>query len=191
VNVDVNGQILTVNLTVGDDSLGYAPFGPDSGSIALAGANQVINFTSSGVFTVNPLGGNDTVTTYATATSDTVDVTVDTTIAVEVGSALRLNVPAAQIEKVGISTAQGNDTITVNIHDTVNASLFVDGGEPTTVNKGHDVLNLFDRSAGRKGSYSNISGGSSPGTGAVVLTFKAAGTATRVDYVGIEKQTRK
>jgi hypothetical protein len=73
----------------------------------------------------------------------------------------------------------------------VNASLFVDGGEPTTVNKGNDMLYLVDRSAGRKGVYSNISGGSSPGTGAVVLTFTAAGTATRVDYIGIEKQTRK
>ena len=191
VNVDVNGQILTVNLTAGDDSLAYTPFTPDSGSIALAGVNQVISFTSSGVFTVNPLGGNDTVTTYGTAAGDLVNVTVDTTIAVQVGSALSLNMPAAQIEKVGISTAQGNDTINVNIHDTVNASLFVDGGEPTTVNKGNDVLNLVDESAGRKGTYSNISGGSTPGAGAVVLTFKATGKATRVDYVGIEKQTRK
>jgi hypothetical protein len=46
-------------------------------------------------------------------------------------------------------------------------------------------------SAGKKGTYSNISGGPSPGSGAVVLTFKATGKATRVDYVNIEKQTRK
>lgn len=195
VNVDVIGRDLAVNLTAGDDSLNYTPFTPNSGSIALAGANQVINITDSlgvlVVFTVNPLGGNDTVTTNGTAANDTVNVTVDTTIAVQVGSALKLNMPAAQIEKVGISTLQGNDTINVKIHDTVNASLFVDGGEPRTVNKGNDVLNLIDQSAGRKGVYSNISGGSSPGAGAVVLSFKAAGTKTRVDYVGIEKQTRK
>jgi hypothetical protein len=112
-------------------------------------------------------------------------------IAVQVGSALLLNMPATQIEKVGISTLQGNDTINVNVYDTANALLFVDGGDPTTVNKGNDTLNLFDQSAGKKGQYSNISGGSTPGAGAVVLTFKTAGTATRVDYVNIEKQTRK
>jgi hypothetical protein len=191
VNVNVNGKVLTVNLTNGDDTLSYTPSGPDAGSLALAGVNQTINVSGSGAFTVNPLGGNDTVTTYGTAAGDTVNVTVNTTIAVQAGSALTLNMPAAQIEKVGISTFQGNDTINVNIFDTASALLFVDGGDPTTVNKGNDVLNLFDRSVGRKGTYSNISGGSTPGAGAVVLIFKAAGTSTRVDYVNIEKQTRK
>jgi len=191
VNVDVNGTTLTVNLTSGNDALSYTPFGPGSGSITLAGVNQVLNFTGSGMFTVNPLGGNDTVTTYGTSVGDTVKVEVDTTVAVQVGSALTLNMPASQIEKVGVSALQGNDTINVNIHDTVNASLFVDGGDPTTVNKGNDVLNLFDASAGKRGQYSNISGGSTSGSGAVVLNFKSAGTATRVDYVNIEKQTRK
>ena len=79
----------------------------------------------------------------------------------------------------------------MNIFDTVDARFFVDGGEPTTVNKGNDVLNLFDQSAGRKGVYSNISGGSTAGAGVVVLSFKTTGKSTRVDYVGVEKQTRK
>lgn len=191
VNVSVNGNTLTFNLTGGDDSLSYTPAGPNSGSVALAGVAQTIAFTDAGTLTVNPLGGNDTVTTIGTPVGDTVNVVVDTTISVQVGSARALNMPAVQTEKIGISTLQGNDTINVNIFDTVSAALFVDGGEPTTVNKANDVLNLFDMTAGRKGIYSNISGGSSPGAGAVVLTFKAAGTATRVDYVGIEKQTRR
>jgi len=191
VNLNANAKTLTVNLTGGDDSLGYTPSGPAAGSISLAGVAQVINFSGAGVFTVNPLAGNDTVTTYGTAAGDGVAVTVNTTLSVQVGATRTLNMPAADIEKVGISTIQGNDTINVDIFDTVNAFLFVDGGEPTTVNKGNDALNLFDMSAGKKGTYSNISGGPSPGAGAVVLTFKAAGTATRVDYVNIEKQTRK
>jgi hypothetical protein len=36
-----------------------------------------------------------------------------------------------------------------------------------------------------------MSGGSTTGAGAIVLAFKATGAATRVGYVGIEKQTRK
>jgi len=191
VFLNVNGSMLTVNLTTGDDALSYTPFSADAGTLALGGAGQAIHFSSASLLTVNPLSGNDTVTTYGTATDDTVGVNVNTTMTVQVGGTLTLNMPAAQIEKVGLSTLQGNDTINVDIYDTVNGALFVDGGEPTTVNKGYDTLNHFDKSAGKKGTYSNISGGSTPGTGAVVLTFKAAGTATRVDYVGIEKQTRK
>jgi Big-like domain-containing protein len=191
VNVNVNGNVLTVNLTGGDDTLSYTPSGPAAGAIALSGVGQVINVSGSGTFTVNPLAGNDTVTTYGTAAGDGVGVSVDTVIGVQVGATLKLNMPAAQIEKVGISTLQGNDTISVNIRETASASLFVDGGDPTTVNKGNDVLNLFDLSPGKKGLYSNISGGSTPGAGAVVLTFKAAGTSTRIDYVNIEKQTRR
>jgi hypothetical protein len=191
VNLNANAKTLTVNLTAGDDSLGYTPSGPDAGSLSLAGVDQTINFSNAGVFTVNPLSGNDTVTTYGTASDDGVAVSVNTTLTVQVGATRALNMPASDIEKVGISTLQGNDTIIVSIFDTVNASVFVDGGEPTTVNKGNDGLNLFDMSAGRKGTYSNISGGPSPGAGAIVLSFKATGKATRVDYVNIEKQTRK
>jgi len=191
VNLGANAKTLTVNLTAGDDSLGYTPSGADAGGIALAGVAQVINFSGAGVFTVNPLSGNDTVTTNGTAAADGVAVTVNTTLSVQVGATKALNLPAADIEKVGISTVQGNDTINVNIFDTVDAFLFVDGGEPTTVNKGNDALNMFDMTAGKKGTYSNVSGGSSPGAGAVVLTFKATGKATRVDYANIEKQTRK
>ena len=125
------------------------------------------------------------------AVADGVAVTVNTTLTVQVGAMQALNMPAGEIERVGISTLQGNDTINVGIFDTVNASLFVDGGQPTTVNKGNDTINFRDLSAGRKGTYSNISGGSAEGAGAVVLSFKAAGRSTRVDYVGIEKQTRR
>lgn len=191
VNVNVNGNTLTFNLTSGDDSLNYTPAGPQSGSMALAGVAQTIAFTNAGVLTVNPLAGNDTVTTIGTAAGDTVNVVVNTTINVQVGSTRALNMPAAQIEKIGIATLQGNDTINVNIFDTVNAALFVDGGDPATVNKGNDVLNLVDMTVGKKGFYSNISGGGSPGEGAVVLSFKGPGTSTRVDYTAIEKQTRK
>jgi hypothetical protein len=158
-----------------DDSLTYTPATADAGSLALAGVAQTINFANASALTVNALGGDDTVTT----------------ITVKVGTTMTLGTPAAQTEKVGISTLQGSDTIAIDIYDTVNAALFVDGGEPTTVNKGNDVLNLFDKSAGKKGTYSNISGGSTAGAGAVELTFKAAGTATRVDYVNVEKVTRK
>ncbi len=191
VNVNVNGNMLTFNLTAGDDALNYTPASANAGSVALAGVAQTIAFTNSGVLTVNPLAGNDTVTTIGSAVGDTVGVVVDTTILVQVGTTLALRMPAVQIEKIGISTLQGNDTINVNIFDTVNAALFVDGGDPTTVNKGNDALNLFDMTVGKKGFYSNISGGSTSGAGAVVLNFKGPGTSTRVDYVAIEKQTRK
>jgi hypothetical protein len=191
IYLNANGKSLTLNLTPGDDSLGYTPSGPDAGSFSLGGVDQTINFSGVDLFTVNPLTGNDTVTTYGTAAGDVVTVNVNTMVTVQVGNTKTLNLPAAQIEKVGISTLQGGDTIDVNIYDTVSASLFVDGGEPTTVNKGNDVLNVFDQSAGKKGTYSNISGGNTAGSGAVVLSFKTTGNSTRIDYVAIEKQTRK
>ncbi|HET7696707.1 MAG TPA: Ig-like domain-containing protein [Vicinamibacterales bacterium] len=191
VNVNGNGQTLTVNLTAGSDTLGYTPSGPAAGSFTLEGSGQTVNFSNAGVFTVNPLTGDDTVTTIGSAADDSVAVTVTTMLSVQVGLSRALNMPAADIEKVGIATLQGNDTIGVNIFDTVDARLFVDGGEPTTVNKGNDTLNLFDMSVGRKGVYSNISGGSTAGAGAVALSFKATGKSTRVDYVAIEKQTRR
>ena len=191
VSLNANGRTLTVNLTAGSDSLGYTPASPDAGAFALDGSGQTIDFSNAGVFTVNALAGDDTVTTYGSATDDTVAVTVNTMLTVQVGPTRALNLPAAQVEKVGIVTMQGNDTIGVNIFDTVDARLFVDGGEPTTVNKGNDTLNLFDMTAGRKGVYSNISGGSTAGSGAVLLSFKTTGRSTRVDYVAIEKQTRK
>jgi hypothetical protein len=191
VNLDANARTLGVNLTNGSDSLRYTPASADGGAFALDGAGQTINFSNAGVFSVNPLAGDDMVTTYGSAANDTVSVTVTTTLTVQVGLTRALTMPAVQVEKVGIATLQGNDTIGVNIFDTVDAQLFVDGGEPTTVNKGNDALNLFDMSVGRKGTYSNISGGSTAGAGAVALSFKATGKSTRVDYVGIEKQTRK
>jgi hypothetical protein len=162
-----------------------------AGSLALSGTGQTIAFTAAASLSVNPLAGNDTVSTVGTAANDTVGVIVGPSISVQVGGTRALLLPAVQTERVGIVTLQGNDTIAVEVFDTASAALFVDGGDPTTVNKGNDALNMFDRSVGRRGTYSNISGGSSAGTGAVVLTFKATGNATRVDYVGIEKQTRK
>jgi hypothetical protein len=191
LNISTNGNLLTVNLTTGDDSLGYTPSSGTAGSFYLASVGQTVNFSSAGTLTVNPLSGNDTVTTYGTAASDAVAVTVDTTITVQVGTARAVNLPAGQIERVGIATLQGNDTINVSVYDTASAFLFVDGGEPSTVNKGNDALNFFDMSVGRKGGYSNISGGPSEGSGAIVLTFKSTGNLTRADYVNIEKQTRK
>ena len=191
VTIDANGNALTVALTAGDDSLAYTPSGSNAGSLALAGAGQTLAFTSASSLRVDALAGTDTVTTVGTASADVVTVTVGTTVYVQVGTTRTLMLPAIQTERVGIATLQGNDTINVDVFDSASAAFFVDGGEPTTVNKGNDALNLFDRSAGRKGTYSNVSGGSSPGAGAVILSFKAAGTATRVDYVGIEKQTRR
>ena len=191
VNLNANGQTLTVSLTVNSDSFGYTPSGPAAGSFLLEGTGQTVNFSNAGVLTVNPLAGDDTVTTYGSAANDTVAVTVNGTLTVQIGSTRALNMPAADVEKVGVTTLQGNDTINVSIFDTVDARLFVDGGEPTTVNKGNDVLNLFDMSVGRKGGYSNISGGSTAGSGAVALSFKTTGKSTRVDYTGIEKQTRR
>jgi hypothetical protein len=55
-----------------------------------------------------------------------------------------------------VSTLRGNDTIDVNVGDTVSAALFVDGGHPTTVNKGNEQLNLYDKSVGWKGVYSKF-----------------------------------
>jgi hypothetical protein len=191
VVVGANGQALSVALTAGDDTLAYTPSGLQAGSLALSGTGQTIAFTAAASLSVNPLAGNDTVSTVGTAANDTVGVIVGPSISVQVGGTRALLLPAVQTERVGIVTLQGNDTIAVEVFDTASAALFVDGGDPTTVNKGNDALNMFDRSVGRRGTYSNISGGSSAGTGAVVLTFKATGNATRVDYVGIEKQTRK
>ena len=78
-----------MNLTSGDDALVYTPSGPNTGSVSLAGAGQTVDFSNAGLFRVNPLGGNDTVTTYGTAASDVVAVNVNTTLTVQVGAPKR------------------------------------------------------------------------------------------------------
>jgi hypothetical protein len=177
-------------MTGGDDTLTYTPSGADAGSVDVGG--QMLNFSAvGGVFSVDALGGNDTVVTNGTAVNDTVATMVDVTTTVQVGAMKMLSIPTLAAEKIMILSLQGNDAVNIGINNTVSAALFVDGGEPTTVNKGNDALNLLDVSPGSKGQYSNISGGSTPGSGAVVLTFKATGQATRVDYASIEKVTRK
>ena len=168
------------------------PLEPDAGSFTLDGVGQTINFSNARCVHGQPVRRQRYRHDLRTAANDV----VDGQRRYEPDRAGRQRprpstCRPAQIEKVGIATLQGNDTINVNIHDTVNAFLFVDGGEPTTVNKGNDILNLFDCRPGKKGTYSNISAWLDPGAGAVVLSFKTTGNVTRVDYLGIEKQTRR
>jgi hypothetical protein len=189
VNLDLNGQALTITGTNTDDGITYTPSGAHSGGINRAGSSQVLNFTNAGTtFTIDPLAGNDTVTVVGTAGPDTVNVSVDTTSTVQVGNWQTLSVPTVNVEKLAISSGQGTDTINVAAANTVNAYLFVDGGAPTSLKKYSDVLNVTAVSP--QPQIQNAPGGPVPDSGTVFVKYpKSTGNTTRIDYVNTEKVT--
>jgi plastocyanin len=187
VNLDVNGQALTILGTPVDDTLAFHPTGPQDGSVTREGSAQVLNLTGvGGPFTLDPGSGVDTVTVNGTAIADAVTVTVDTTCTVQVNSLQAVDTPNATTERLAVSSGQGADTIDVTVFDTVNADLYVDAGEPTSIKPVADVLNAIAGSP--RGHLQNKPGGPVPGSGSVFVTYpQTTGTTTRIDYAYVER----
>jgi hypothetical protein len=187
VNLSVNGQPLTILGTPSDDGLRYSPTDAQAGTLTRDGSTQVLNFAEAGgAFTIDPLGGNDTLTVNGTAAADAVTATVNTTTVVQVGSLKAVSLPIANVERLAIVTGQGADTVNVTTFDTVNASLLVDTGEPTTNTPNGDTLNVSDGSGSAR--VRKQPGGPVPNSGSVLVEYtRTTNNQTRIDYVGVEK----
>jgi hypothetical protein len=187
VNLDVNGHALTILGTTGDDSIEYSPTGPQAGSVTLASTNQVLNFINAGgPFTIDPVAGNDTVTTNGTPSADVITVTVTTNTLIAVNDLKVLSIPTINAEKIAAASGQSVDLISVNVYDTVDGNVFIDAGQPTNVSQIQDELNTYDRVGNAQ--IKNLSSGPVPGSGSVTFDFvRTTGRQTRVDYVDVEK----
>ena len=127
---------------------------------------------------------------YGTAASDWSAVTVTRRCRVQVGNdAGRSTCPPGRSKRSGSRRCRATTRSTSTSLTRSTACLIVDGGEPTTVNKGNDALNLFDMSAGQEGHLLEHLRRPAAGCGRGRADLQGHGEATRVDYVGIEKQT--
>jgi hypothetical protein len=193
VNIDANGKGVTVMGTAGDDALTYTPTGANAGTVAVGATGQFFslsNVAATGL-TIDPLAGvNDVITVMGSAAADAVTVNVDTVHTVQVGALLRVSAPSADVDRLAISTLDGQDEIAFNVKDTVSATLSVDAGAPAPApNKAGDNLQVSDVSP--RGHVQNNPGGPTPGAGVVVVTYpRTTNTTVTVEYTGVEKVSK-
>jgi hypothetical protein len=190
VNLNANGNALTILGTAGDDALTYTPTGANAGNVVVGATGQLFSLAnvSGTLFTIDPLtGNNDVVTVMGGAGADAVTVNVDTTNTAQVGSLLKVSVPNADVDRLAVVTLDGQDTITVNVKDTVNAKLSVDAGNPAPApNKAGDTLQV--NAVSPKGFVQNKPGGPTQGSGVVVVTYpKTTNTTVTIEYTAVEK----
>jgi Ca2+-binding RTX toxin-like protein len=138
VNLNAGGAALTIQGTANADTMRYTPTGVAAGIVTLDGLNQVTNFTNAGgTFTLDPLGGSDTVVVNGTSVGDTIDVVRGspfTTVQVDGMQTVRVD---GNAEALSILAGLGDDTINVSGSENETA-LNVDGGLPTA----SDTLNV-------------------------------------------------
>ena len=151
---------LTVNATTGNDQLAYTPTGAAAGTVTRTGQNLVTNFSGiAGAFTLNALGGIDTVTVHGTSASD--NINVDRT-----ASTVQVNVlKTVTISSEAIVVAAGLGDDVVNVTGNGAASLTVDGGQPSA----SDTLNVAAINA-------TVTYGTDP----------SSGTVNDISFLGIE-----
>ncbi len=190
VNLAVGNRALKVVGTAGDDQLTYSPTGASAGNLSNSGASQVLSFMGVTQLDVDPVGGSDTVTIVGTPNADDINSTVDTTAVSQVGSLLALRTVTASTERLAVRALLGADTVFITTKSTVNASVFVDAGDPAANTPKGDVLRIVDGSG--KGNLQNGPGGAVAGSGSFIMNYsKSTGRTTRIDYAGVEKIVKK
>jgi hypothetical protein len=180
INVSANGGGLLVDGTSGDDQFSYTPASASSnaGAVALAGSNPLLNFSSiggAGTFTIDPLGGTNSVTVYGTSSNDAIVATTAAAPTVQVNDSQALTLVAADTQALTIASGLGNDNLEVNS----TAGAFpvpltdVGGG-------GDDSLTL----SGGTALSDTYTPGSSAGSGSSVITFAGPSVQT-VDFLNL------
>lgn len=187
VNLDVNGQDLSILGTSLDDNLSFMPTGSQGGTVTRAESSQVLHLAGiGGTFEIDPAAGTDTVAVIGTSLDDLVTAMVDVTSAVQVNSLQNVTMPTANVERLDIFSDQGKDTLDVFVYDTVNANLFVDAGEPASTNPVADRFNVY--AASPQGHLQKQPGGPVQGSGSVFVTYPMTTLAgSRIDYAHVEK----
>ncbi len=148
VNLAANSQTMTVLGTTGDDNIVFSPSGPAAGRLTRAEASQVLNLSAvASPLAIDPLAGTDTLSVNGTTAPDTVNVAIDTISTITVNALLGTSSPTATVERFGVSSGQGADTINVKAYNTVSGRVLVDGGDPAVNKPNGDTLNVIAGSA--------------------------------------------
>jgi len=141
LNVTATATI-TINGKSSTDLLTVTPTGADTTSIVPSvGGLLSINTNNPGAFTINTVGGSDTVVVNGTSSNDVIGVARTATAAVTVGALKAVQV--SNSESLRIASGDGNDTINVTGTGST-AFLVVDGGLNTT----NDTLTITNTTAG-------------------------------------------
>lgn len=177
----VNGA-LTVLGTAGDDHIEYRPTGSAGGEVSRAGSPFKLAFTAAGDFTIDPLGGSDSVAVIGGGGNDTFDVSVRPTTSVAVGAYKPLLLPAARTELLKLLGGDGSDTFNVRVFNDASLNLAVDGDLPGSKRNDVDTLNVL---AGSPGVKLENKRSKTAYQGTVFASYP--GFSVRVDYSGVEK----
>ena len=176
VNLNANGNALNVNGTSQPDAISYTPTGPSAGSFQNAG-EQAFNFTNvTGAFTINPLGGVDTVTVNGTSAGDTIAIIKGATTTVQVGGLKTVSLPAGSAENVTVLAGDGDDTINVSGTTTNSQVININGGDPTA----SDTLTITMTTSGA----TTVSPGATPDAG-VIATPDGSTTFSGIEAITV------
>jgi hypothetical protein len=188
VNLAVGGNALTVFGTPANDTLNVAPIGPQSADLTRSGSAQLLHFTGiAGLFTVDPRAGTDSVGVSGTPAGDTILAQITATTTVQVGASKIVTMPLATMERLFIHADDGQDFVTTNVLDDVNAFVTVVGDDPSSNPNQADKLRVHGASLKAK-----VQKQPSPvqDTGSIFVSYpQTTNNVTRVDYTGIEKLT--
>jgi hypothetical protein len=119
VNVNAGGAKVTVVGTANPDSISVTPTGAAAATLTSAGLNTTFNFSNvspaAGGFTIDPLGGSNTVTVNGTSSNDAISVArTAATDTVTVNALLPVNVTNADTQSLVVATGNGVDGTTVS-----------------------------------------------------------------------------
>ncbi len=148
VNANAATNNAVLNGTAGNDVLDITPTTATTVSAMLAGSAPsvtapAINLTNLGTFTVDGLGGTDTVTVNGTASADTIAIVKGATSTVKVGTFQTVSITAATTEQVTVMGGDGTDTFNVSGSTASSQGLTLLGSSPSSnAGAASDTLNL-------------------------------------------------
>jgi hypothetical protein len=145
------------------------PTGANTATSQVGSLSPVVNSTTTGTFTVDADGGNDTLTVNGTSAGDTINVSGAAVTVVGLQTVNFVNV-----ESLAVNGLAGSDTFNVTSSATVPIS--IDGGDPVGVLPG-DLLNIVTV----PGDLVNLFPGPTSDSGGVVVNSNQP-----ISYVHIE-----
>ncbi|HVX63658.1 MAG TPA: hypothetical protein VHC19_23755, partial [Pirellulales bacterium] len=130
VNINAQGGALKVQGTAGADAFSFTPTGAAAGSLTDGGLSTTFSFSAVGGagFTLDPSGGDDSVTVIGTNGNDVFNVSDSTVQAVGL---LPVQLATANVKSINVSALAGNDAFNVTPSGAVPIS--IDGGDPIGV----------------------------------------------------------
>ena len=157
------GAVTVDGVTGVPDAFVVSPLTATSAAIQDNGLNPVVNATTSGLLTIDPLGGGDSVTVNGTAANDTITAAPSGLNTVVTVNALEpINIVTADTANLIVEGNTGNDNLTVNSSaGPVTIPITYDGGPGT------NALTLLGGTA----TADVYTPGSQLGSGTDTLTF--------------------